>query len=146
MWGIFFGEFQCLPVDDCSAVSCDSGALTRGSERMSFYSAILNQSPCMYILIRLSCLKSFGGILFCNWIQNPIISYSKNSISLFTVTIHFWPENNIGLGCPPFVIMGFRAWWFLSLPEISIVTTKYQALLPRRIAKLICWKKSFKNT
>ena len=31
MWGIFFGEFQCLPVNDCSAVSCDSGALTRGS-------------------------------------------------------------------------------------------------------------------
>ena len=31
MWGIFFGEFQCLPVDDCSAVSCDSGGLTRGS-------------------------------------------------------------------------------------------------------------------
>ena len=24
----FFGEFQCLPVDDCSAVSCDCGALT----------------------------------------------------------------------------------------------------------------------
>ena len=44
MWGIFFGEFQCLPLDDCSAVSCDSGALTRGSEHMSFYSAILNQS------------------------------------------------------------------------------------------------------
>ena len=43
MWGIFFGEFQCLPVDDCSAVSCDSGALTRGSERTSFYSTILNR-------------------------------------------------------------------------------------------------------
>ena len=43
-WGIFVGEFQCLPVDDCSAVSCDSGALARGSERTSFYSAILNQS------------------------------------------------------------------------------------------------------
>ena len=43
MWGIFFGEFQCLPLDDCSAVSCDSGALVRGSERTSFYSAILNQ-------------------------------------------------------------------------------------------------------
>ena len=27
MWGIFFGEFQCIPVDDCSAVSCDSSAL-----------------------------------------------------------------------------------------------------------------------
>ena len=27
MWGIFFGEFQCLPVDDCAAASCDSGVL-----------------------------------------------------------------------------------------------------------------------
>ena len=44
MWGIFFHEFHFLPVDDCSAVSCDFGALTRGSERMSFYYAILNQS------------------------------------------------------------------------------------------------------
>ena len=44
MWGIFFGEFQCLPVNDCSAVSCDSSGLARGSERMSFYSTILNQS------------------------------------------------------------------------------------------------------
>ena len=43
MWGIFFGEFQCLPVDDCSAVSCDSSALARGSESTSFYSAILNE-------------------------------------------------------------------------------------------------------
>ena len=31
-WGILFGEFQCLPVNDCSAVNCDSGALSRGSE------------------------------------------------------------------------------------------------------------------
>ena len=30
MWGIFFGEFQCLPVDDCPAASCDSGALEEG--------------------------------------------------------------------------------------------------------------------
>ena len=44
MWGIFFGEFQCLPVDECSAVSSDSIALARGSETKSFYSAILNQS------------------------------------------------------------------------------------------------------
>ena len=41
MWGIFFGEFQGLSVNDCSAVSCDSGVLTRGSESTSFYSAIL---------------------------------------------------------------------------------------------------------
>ena len=37
-------EFQRLPVDDCSAVSCDSGTLARGSEHMSFCSAILNRS------------------------------------------------------------------------------------------------------
>ena len=40
MWGIFFGEFQCLPVDNCSAVSCDSSVLARGSESTSFYSTI----------------------------------------------------------------------------------------------------------
>ena len=45
MWGIFFGEFQCLPFNDCSAVSCDSSALARGSEPTSFYSTILNQPP-----------------------------------------------------------------------------------------------------
>ena len=45
LWGIFFGESQCLPVNDSSAVSCDSGALARGSECMSFYSVVLNQSP-----------------------------------------------------------------------------------------------------
>ena len=52
MWGIFFGEFQCLPVDDCSAVSCDSGVLARGSESTSFYSAILNQSLYLSIIKR----------------------------------------------------------------------------------------------
>ena len=41
MWGIFFGEFQCLPVDDCPAASCDSGVLARGSESPSFYFTIL---------------------------------------------------------------------------------------------------------
>ena len=42
--GCLFWWVQCLPVDDYSAVSCESGALSRGSERTSFYSAILNQS------------------------------------------------------------------------------------------------------
>ena len=41
----FFGEFQCLPVDGCSAVSCDYGALARGSDHTFFYSTILNQFP-----------------------------------------------------------------------------------------------------
>ena len=44
IWGLFYGEFQCLPVNDCSAVSCDSGALARGSESTSFYPAILLSS------------------------------------------------------------------------------------------------------
>ena len=45
MWGIFFDEFQCLPVNNCLAVSCDSSALAGGSECTSFYSTILYQSP-----------------------------------------------------------------------------------------------------
>ena len=45
MWGIIFGEFQCLPVNDYSAVSCDSGVLARGSESTSFYSVISVQAP-----------------------------------------------------------------------------------------------------
>ena len=49
MWGIFFGEFQCLPVDDCPAATCDSGVLTRGSESMSFYFAILVQAPWNFL-------------------------------------------------------------------------------------------------
>ena len=51
MWGIFSGEFQCLPVNDCSAVNCDSSVLERGSESMSFYSTILNQSPTTCLCI-----------------------------------------------------------------------------------------------
>ena len=46
-WGILLGEVQCLPVDDCPAASCDSGALARGSENTSFYSAILVNPSCL---------------------------------------------------------------------------------------------------
>ena len=69
MWGILFGEFQCLPVDDCSAVSCDSGALARGSESKSFYSAILHQSVGLLLNGHLSsgaeveAQKPIGGLL-----------------------------------------------------------------------------------
>ena len=58
MWGIFFVEFQCLPVDDCSAVSCDSSAVARGSESTSFYSATLNPIFSFYRWFPLLC-KSF---------------------------------------------------------------------------------------
>ena len=46
MWGILFREFQCLPVDDCSAVSCESGALTRGS----LIGPFLNWVICLFVV------------------------------------------------------------------------------------------------
>ena len=61
MWGIFFGEFQCLLVNDCPAASCDSGVLTRGSESTSFYSAILVQAPKHIILVTMFALM-FGDL------------------------------------------------------------------------------------
>ena len=63
MWGIFFGEFQCLPVNDCSAVSCDSGVLTIGSESTSFYSAIWNQSPFVVLFFH-SCTVNIEPVMF----------------------------------------------------------------------------------
>ena len=51
MWDIFFGEFQCLPVNDCPAASCDSGVLARGSESTSFYSTILVPLNCSWYYI-----------------------------------------------------------------------------------------------
>ena len=62
MWGIFFGEFQCLPVKDCSALSCDSAVLARGSESMSFYSSILNQ-PLVDLFFGLVALLFLSVIL-----------------------------------------------------------------------------------
>ena len=53
---VFFREFHCLPVDDCSAVRCDSCALARGSEHTSFYSAILNQSPQIVDALKISLI------------------------------------------------------------------------------------------
>ena len=81
MWGIFFGEFQCLPVDDCSAVSCDSGALARGSECMSFYS-ILNchlEPICVsFLLIRTPVLLELGPTLIqYDLILTGYINYSR---------------------------------------------------------------------
>ena len=86
MWGIFFGEFQCLPVNDCLAVSCDSSALARGSERTSFYFSILHSLPCPVpvlektILYTLSCL----GTLI------------KNQLAI-NIWVHFWTLNYISL-------------------------------------------------
>ena len=45
----FFAEFQCLPVDDCSAVSCDSSALTRWKVYFYTYVELLE--------MKLKCLR-----------------------------------------------------------------------------------------
>ena len=52
--GYLFGEFHCLPVDDCSAVSCESGALTRGSESTSSKTNLLNELKALHFWPRWS--------------------------------------------------------------------------------------------
>ena len=56
MCGIFSGEFQCLPVDNRSAVSCDSGVLARGSESTSFYATIFKDH--IFQIVTNYCLES----------------------------------------------------------------------------------------
>ena len=58
MWGIFFGEFQCLLVDDCPAASCVSGVLARGSESTSVYSAML-VPPSVWPIFKLWPMQLF---------------------------------------------------------------------------------------
>ena len=49
--GYLFVAFQCLPLNDCSIISCDSDVLARGSESTSFYSTVLNQSPFLLFMV-----------------------------------------------------------------------------------------------
>ena len=44
---LFSGRLQHPPVDGSSTASCDFGALAGGNECISFYSAILDQSPIL---------------------------------------------------------------------------------------------------
>ena len=74
MWGVFSGEFQCLPGNGCSSVSCDSDALARASEHTSFYSAILNQSGCLYLIIHFWCCLTFYP-LFNKYLSSPPVSH-----------------------------------------------------------------------
>ena len=83
MWGIFFGEFQFLPVNDCSAVNCDSGVLTRESESTYFYSAILNQSLLSFWS---SVFVSFGYIprtVFAGSDRCSIFNFLRNIQTVF---------------------------------------------------------------
>ena len=62
----FFGAFQCLPVNDSPAASCDSGVFARGSESTSFYSAILVPFPNHSFLL-LSDISLYGYTIVCSF-------------------------------------------------------------------------------
>ena len=47
---LFFGRFQCPPVDGCSIDSCDFAVFTGGNEHTFFYSTILKQEPTTFFL------------------------------------------------------------------------------------------------
>ena len=53
MWCIFLDGFQCSPIDDSLATSCDFGVLTREEKHTSFYSALsiilLKQLLCLWV-------------------------------------------------------------------------------------------------
>ena len=91
IWGIFFGEFQCLPVNDFSAVSCDSGALARGSEHTSFYSAILNQSPYL-ILLCFAAIAFFTNISFMATLYPPcqLTPFSQQYVLTSCLCVTVW--------------------------------------------------------
>ena len=74
MWGILLGEVQCLPVDDCPAASCDSGALARESENTSFYSAILVNPPPHLFLV--SYFFKPLGIILCRFVSLFGVSFN----------------------------------------------------------------------
>ena len=61
---LFFGGFQCSPVDACSTTSCDFGVLPGGDEHMSFYSAILNQKLNPFNFLMLGCPRTWSLDLF----------------------------------------------------------------------------------
>ena len=83
--GIFFGELQCLPVDDHSAVSCDSGVLTRGSEHKSFYSAIMNQSLTLFLFYLISPVFHLFYLLFSISLSSSSAVWEISSILSLTL-------------------------------------------------------------
>ena len=75
MWGFFFGEFQCLPLDDCPAASRDSGVLARGSESTSFYSTILVEEHIPPLFVFDSSLSFIFQGKAGRWAFSSVLSY-----------------------------------------------------------------------
>ena len=87
MCGFFFGKFQCLPVDDYSAVSCDSGVLASGSDNTSFYSAILVCGVTVFLKLKSESQSLVGGLLktYC-W--DPLPGFSRETEPIGCVYVY----------------------------------------------------------
>ena len=111
MCGIFFGEFQCLPVDDCPAASCDSGVLTEGNESTSFYSAILVQplTSFNWLLCLILTMVPLLTFLF-SWhpLQIPSLCFSNNIVIIY-ISISLNSKFSEGRGYVLFVFKFLRA-------------------------------------
>ena len=81
MWGIFFGGFQCLPVDDCPAASCDSGVLARGSESTFFYYIYsFTDSFFIYINLFIYLFLAALGLCCCIWAFSSCVERGYSSL------------------------------------------------------------------
>ena len=99
MWGIFFGEFQCLPVDDCPAASCDSGVLARESETVVFFLWLIFH--CIYTHHIYLIQSSVDGYMGCFCVLAIVNSAAMNigahmsfQISVFTFFQIYTQERN----------------------------------------------------
>lgn len=59
----FCGRFQRPPINGCSTAICNFGALTRGDEYMSFYSAIFKNVLFLYTI----CVKSIINVYYIQY-------------------------------------------------------------------------------
>ena len=134
MWGIFFGEFQCLPVNDCPAASCDYSVLARGSESTSFYSAILVPSlPCCFDYYLFLCTllsqiwqDSAIGLNIAFTIGDQARShvwYSFSALFCFAYKKKL-VKNLIESGMQKLVLLrhGFSILELLELPELNVAS------------------------
>ena len=141
VWGIFSGEFQCLPANDCPAVSCDSGVLARGSECTSFYSATLNQSPSSSFL-NLLCAPfkehmvssaTPGGRWASVWVagRGGDLPWCMEFRVLKPTSLQLWFMLKFSYVCNKDTTLFSRSWvlLFLSWSRIQVgnVNTRYQA-------------------
>ena len=78
VWGVFFGGFQCPPVDGCSTASCDFGALA-GDECMFLYSTILIWNATFNFMF-----TKFFSVLLLFWRNYELSSFTEKQFVFMT--------------------------------------------------------------